>query len=109
MNLERKERIESIGGKEYIFLSLTGASFGLLLGNLMNRKARKVSALIFGSAAILTSLPALLNYFVTGPKTKLGSRRTLQGIRRVQDGSQEEEGIGFVHEASGLLGKENLD
>ena len=102
MSLEREEKSPAQKRQQYCSIALGGLGFGLLLGDLVNQRARRFLAFSLTCSAAMTYLPVIVNRFITGPKTKIGTRRILKGIRRTEGNSQADE-IGFVSENVGAL------
>ena len=64
--------------------ALLGASAGLLLGDLMNPRARRAVGIGIGAVGVAALLPFVVggvNFLVTGPRSKFGVRRKIQRIR----------------------------
>lgn len=64
--------------------AVLGAAAGLLLGDLMNRDARRgvgIGLGIIGLAMVMPLVFGSVQGLVTGPKSKFGVRRRIQGIR----------------------------
>ena len=64
--------------------ALLGASAGLLLGDLMHRRARRGVGIGLGALGVALLLPFVVGGvagLVTGPKSKMGVRRRIQRIR----------------------------
>lgn len=64
--------------------TMLGAAAGIFLGDLMHRSARRPVALslaVLGIAALTPTLAGAVKKKVAGPKTKRGSRKTLESIR----------------------------
>lgn len=64
--------------------ALIGAAAGLLVGDMMNRSARRSLGLglgILGVACLLPFAVGGVQWLVTGPKSRVGVRRKIQKIR----------------------------
>ncbi|NQX01168.1 hypothetical protein HQ447_10935 [bacterium] len=64
--------------------ALLGAAAGLLLGDLMHRRARRgvgIGLAVAGIAALLPFVVGGVTDLVTGPRSKFGVRRKIQRIR----------------------------
>lgn len=64
--------------------ALLGAAAGLLLGDLMHRRARRGVGIGLGALGIAALLPLVVGGvtgLVTGPRSKFGVRRNIQRIR----------------------------
>jgi hypothetical protein len=64
--------------------ALLGAAAGLLLGDLMHRRARRGVGIGLGALGVALLLPFVIGGvagLVTGPKSKMGVRRRIQRIR----------------------------
>lgn len=68
---------------------LLGAATGMLLGDLMHRRARRVGALALGGLGLATLVPLLVGGIankVNGPSSARGVRRRISRIRDAGDG-----------------------
>ncbi len=64
--------------------AVLGAAAGLLLGDLMNRNARRAVGMGLGVLGVAMVLPLVyggVRGLVTGPRSKFGVRRRIQSIR----------------------------
>jgi hypothetical protein len=64
--------------------ALIGAAAGLLVGDLMRRGARRGIGIGLGAVGVMMVLPFVvggLTGLVTGPRSKVGVRRSIQRIR----------------------------
>lgn len=64
--------------------ALLGASAGLLVSDLMHRRARRGLGVGLGALGIAALLPFVVGgvtFLVTGPRSKFGVRRKIQRIR----------------------------
>ncbi len=64
--------------------AVLGAAAGLLLGDMMNRDSRRAVGIglgIIGLAMVVPLAVGSVRGLVTGPRSKFGVRRRIQGIR----------------------------
>jgi hypothetical protein len=93
------ERQAWIEGLTMAAPALLGGAAGLLLGEIMNRNARRGLAFALLAAGVASLIPAVTEGIVrriNGPDTARGSRRRLRGIR---DAGLATGGYGYVDEA----------
>ena len=86
--------------------ALLGAAAGLLLGDLMHRSARRGVGIGLGALGVALLLPFVVGGvagLVTGPKSKLGVRRRIQGIRDAGIGSPDDDEVDEELREQGLI------
>ncbi len=86
--------------------ALLGAAAGLLLGDLMQRNARRSAGVALGLLATAAVLPIVvegLAGLVTGPRSRHGVRNRIQSIRDGGDGLTHPESVERELREHGLL------
>jgi hypothetical protein len=86
--------------------ALLGASAGLLLGDLMHRGARRGVGISLGALGVVLLLPLVVGgvaCLVTGPKSRMGVRRRIQGIRDAGIGSPDYDAVDAELREQGLV------
>lgn len=86
--------------------ALLGAAAGLLLGDLMHRSARRGVGIGLGALGVALVLPLVVGGvagLVTGPKSKMGVRRRIQGIRDAGIGSPDYDEVDAELREQGLI------
>lgn len=86
--------------------ALLGAAAGLLLGDLMHRRARRGVGIGLGALGVALVLPLVVGGvagLVTGPKSKMGVRRRIQGIRDAGIGSPDYDEVDAELREQGLI------
>jgi len=86
--------------------ALLGAAAGLLLGDLMHRSARRGVGIGLGVLGVVMLLPMAVGGvagLVSGPKSKMGVRRRIQGIRDAGIGSPADDEVDAELRAQGLI------
>ncbi|MEI8038768.1 MAG: hypothetical protein WCJ14_10285 [Verrucomicrobiota bacterium] len=87
--------------------ALLGTAAGLLLGDLMHRGARRGVGISLGALGVVLLLPLVVGgvaSLVTGPKSKVGVRRRIQGIRDAGLGTTDyDDGVDAELRAQGLI------
>ena len=86
--------------------TLLGAAAGFLIGDLMHRNARRGFGIGIGALGVAALLPFVvdgLNNLVTGPKSKVGVKRRIQGIRDAGIGAPDHDEVDAELREQGLL------
>ena len=86
--------------------ALLGAATGLLLGDLMHRRVRRGVGAGLGALGVALLLPLVvggLAGLVTGPKSKMGVRRRIQGIRDAGIGTPDYDEVDAELREQGLI------
>ena len=86
--------------------ALLGAAAGLLLGDVMHRGARRGVGIGLGVLGVAMLLPMAVGGvagLVAGPKSKMGVRRRIQGIRDAGIGSPADDEVDAELRAQGLI------
>ena len=86
--------------------ALFGAAAGFLIGDLMHRSARRGFGIGIGALGVAALLPFVvdgLNNLVTGPKSRVGVRRRIQGIRDAGIGAPDHDEVDAELREQGLL------
>jgi len=86
--------------------ALLGASAGLLLGDLMHRNGRRGVGIGLGIAGIAMAAPYLfggVRGLITGPKSKIGVRRSIQSIRDAGMGSPDDDSVDAQLREQGVI------
>jgi hypothetical protein len=86
--------------------ALLGAAAGLLLGDLMHRRARRGVGIGLGALGVALLLPFVVGGvagLVTGPRSRVGVRRKIQRIRDVGLGAPDCDEVDQELRAQGLI------
>ncbi|MBK1882705.1 hypothetical protein JIN85_09770 [Luteolibacter pohnpeiensis] len=86
--------------------ALIGAAAGLLLGDLMNRGARRGIGIGLGAVGVAAVMPFLVGGvagLVTGPRSKFGVRRKIQRIRDAGIGTPRSDDVDQELREQGLV------
>lgn len=86
--------------------ALLGASAGLLLGDLMHGNARRGVGIGLGVIGVALAAPFLfgnIRGLITGPKSKIGVRRSIQSIRDAGIGAPDEDSVDAELREQGVI------